>query len=273
MTGSDNGRDPACTRARNWQATPNPTLAVARCAALLCCAGLLAGCSGADTTARAKFSKVSPTLGVSASPRVHVTKARRTKGLGTLPKGGGSRKIGKPYKIAGRWYTPHEDPTYNRVGIASWYGSDFHGRLTANGEIYDMNALTAAHKTLPLPSYAYVTNPKNNRTVLVRINDRGPYAGNRIIDLSRATARALGLEQKGVGQVRVQFAGPAPLDGNDYHERRFLASQSWARPRRLAATQRNSSQSRRPIPNRRVSRAQTSASWDPHRYRRSLGRQ
>ena len=188
---------------------------------VLCVVTLLGGCSSSERSPRLKNAlapKVSPTLGVSASPRVQPVRSSQHQGtarqFGSLPKGGGYRKIGSRYKIGGRWYTPQEDPTYDRVGIASWYGSDFHARLTANGETYDMNALTAAHKTLPIPSYAYVTNQKNGRTVLVRINDRGPYAGNRIIDLSRATARAIDMERSGVGKVRVQYAGPAPLDGN-----------------------------------------------------------
>ena len=163
-----------------------------------------------------------PRYGSSASPRVYAEHQQ-------IPKGGGSYKIGSPYKIANRWYTPVEDRAYDRAGIASWYGADFHGRKTANGEVFDMGALTAAHPTLPIPSYAYVTNLDNDRTILVRINDRGPYAHDRIIDLSRQSARALGTESKGLGNVRVRYAGRAPLDGNDMHERRFLAGQPWAR--------------------------------------------
>ncbi|MGH1417660.1 MAG: septal ring lytic transglycosylase RlpA family protein [Hyphomicrobiaceae bacterium] len=146
-----------------------------------------------------------------------------------IPKGGGSYKIGRPYRIAGRLYVPRVDNRYNKTGKASWYGVDFHGRKTANGEIFDMNALTAAHPTLPLPSYAYVTNLHNNRTVLVRINDRGPYAHNRIIDLSRAVARALRFEQKGITDVRVRFAGRAPLSGDDRRETDYFRRQPWAR--------------------------------------------
>ncbi len=146
----------------------------------------------------------------------------------TAPRGGGSYKIGQPYQIAGRWYVPQEDHSYDRQGLASWYGADFHGRKTANGEIYDMNALTAAHPTLPIPSYAYVTNARNGRTVLLRINDRGPYARDRILDLSRASARALGTEAQGVAEVRVRYAGRAPLDGDTTRERHYLASQPWA---------------------------------------------
>jgi rare lipoprotein A len=125
------------------------------------------------------------------------------------------------------WYVPREEPGYDRTGTASWYGADFHGRATANGERYDMDALTAAHPTLPLPSYVTVTNLANNRTVLVRVNDRGPYVGGRILDLSRAAARALGYETQGTAQVRVRYAGRAPLDGNDARERQFLAAQPW----------------------------------------------
>jgi rare lipoprotein A len=146
-----------------------------------------------------------------------------------VPKGGGSYKVGNPYLIDGVRYAPAEDPGYDRVGIGSFYSEDFHGRRTANGEIFDMWALSAAHPTLPMPSYAYVTNLANGRTLLVRINDRGPYARGRVIDLSRAAARLLGYEMQGTAQVRVRYAGRAPLNGDDSHERRFLASQHWYR--------------------------------------------
>lgn len=166
--------------------------------------------------------RVDPRYGTSPSPRV-VDLGR------PVAKGRGTYKIGQPYKVAGRWYTPMEDPGYDRSGVASWYGTDFHGRKTANGEVYDMHALTAAHPTLPLPSYVYVTNLANGRTLLVRVNDRGPYAADRIIDLSRRTARLLGTEASGLGQVRVRYAGRAPLDGDDRQEQAFLAGQPWAR--------------------------------------------
>lgn len=146
-----------------------------------------------------------------------------------VPKGGGRYKVGKPYKIAGRWYKPRVDPGYDKVGIGSWYGDLFHGRYTANGEIFDMDALTAAHPTLPLPSYVRVTNLQNRRSLVLRVNDRGPYAHDRIIDLSRASARALGYGRAGTARVRVQYLGPAPLNGDDSLERRVYASQSWAR--------------------------------------------
>jgi rare lipoprotein A len=194
-------------------------------AAWIVAAGLsLAACSrGYDSGSGgpgggANASRIDPKTGTSASARV-VADGQ------AVPKGGGHYKLGSPYKISGRWYTPAEDPNYDRQGRGSWYGTDFHGRKTANGEVFDMNALTAAHPTLPLPCYVYVTNLANNRTILVRVNDRGPYANDRIIDMSRASSRALGFENQGITQVRVKYAGRAPLDGNDYHERQFLAQQ------------------------------------------------
>ena len=193
----------------------------ARVATFLVAALALAtvGCSrsGSDTRPVTE-NRINPKTGTSASARLYTDGDR-------IPKGGGGYKIGTPYKIGQRWYTPAEDPNYDRVGLGSWYGTDFHGRKTANGEIFDMNALTAAHPTLPIPSYAYVTNVSNNRTILVRINDRGPYAHDRVIDLSRRSAKELGFENQGVTQVRVKYAGRAPLDGSDFHEQRFLASQ------------------------------------------------
>lgn len=192
-------------------------------ASIVIVAALSVGCSSPQrTTVGSGGSRVDPRYGTSASPRVYSENDR-------VPKGGGAYKLGAPYKVAGRWYVPTEDHNYNRTGTASWYGADFHGRKTANGEIFDMWALTAAHPTLPIPSYAYVTNLDNGRTVLVRINDRGPYAHDRLIDLSRMTARAIGTEAQGLGRVQVRYAGRAPLDGSDAHERRFLASQPWAR--------------------------------------------
>jgi rare lipoprotein A len=152
-----------------------------------------------------------------------------------IPKGGGVYKVGNPYRIDGTLYTPTEERRYDRAGLASFYGEDFHGRKTANGEIFDMWALSAAHPTLPMPSYAFVTNQANGRTLLVRINDRGPYARGRLIDLSRASARLLGFEAQGTAPVRVRYAGPAPLNGDDDHEQRFLAAQTWYRKAAVAS--------------------------------------
>lgn len=175
---------------------------------------------GGSSVVRGKFTEAE--YGVRTSDRVA--------GLsGPVPKGGGSFKLGSPYSVAGRWYVPREEPGYDRQGRASWYGDDFHGRKTANGEVFDMRALTAAHPTLPLPSYAYVTNLENGRTILVRVNDRGPYSNDRILDMSHTAARALGYEDKGLARVRVKYAGRAPLNGDDRRERQFLAEQPWNR--------------------------------------------
>ncbi|MEO1311725.1 MAG: septal ring lytic transglycosylase RlpA family protein [Pseudomonadota bacterium] len=122
-------------------------------------------------------------------------------------------KIGTPYQVAGVTYTPAADDRYDAVGIASWYGRQFDGKRTANGEIFDMNDLSAAHKTLPLPSIVEVTNLQNGRSIRVRLNDRGPFKNNRIIDLSRAAAVELGFFEAGLAEVRVRYVGPAYLDG------------------------------------------------------------
>ncbi|MBZ5758097.1 MULTISPECIES: septal ring lytic transglycosylase RlpA family protein [Rhizobium] len=145
--------------------------------------------------------------GVKASPRVVTS--------GKIPSGGGRFMVGNPYQVKGAWYYPKEDYRYNKVGIASWYGSAFHGRLTANGEVYDQLSLSAAHPTFPLPSYARVTNVENGSSVIVRVNDRGPYHPGRIIDLSNKSADLLDLRDSGTGAVRVQYVGRAPLEGHD----------------------------------------------------------
>jgi rare lipoprotein A len=132
-----------------------------------------------------------------------------------IPKGGGSYKVGKPYNVNGRTYFPRENSSYRGEGIASWYGPDFHGKQTSNGDFYDMHAISAAHPTMPLPSYARVTNLDNGRSIIVRINDRGPYVRNRIIDLSIGTAKALNFYGHGLARVRVEYVGPAPLEGSD----------------------------------------------------------
>ncbi len=121
------------------------------------------------------------------------------------PKSSGSFKVGNPYKIAGKRYTPRETYDYNESGIASWYGPNFHGKLTANGEIYDQHALTAAHKTLQIPSILRVTNLENGRSVIVRVNDRGPYSKGRIIDMSSRGADLLQFKNNGTAKVRLQL--------------------------------------------------------------------
>jgi rare lipoprotein A len=134
---------------------------------------------------------------------------------GDVPKGGGRYSVGRPYTINGKTYYPKEDPSYRAEGVASWYGPDFHGRLTSNGEIYNMHGISAAHPTLPTPSYARVTNLANGKSIIVRINDRGPFVHNRIIDLSIGTAKALDFYGHGLARVRVEYVGPAPIEGSD----------------------------------------------------------
>lgn len=197
-------------------------------AALAACSVLVASCSSSGTKPSANkglyarngktsgkeyFSESA--YGVKASPRVSNL-------LTNLPRGGGRDQTGKPYQVRGKWYYPKEDKNYKKTGGASWYGDAFHGRLTANGEIYDMTHLTAAHPTMPLPSYARVTNAKNGSSVIVRVNDRGPYAHGRIIDLSRKAAEMLDYTHDGVATVKVEYVGRAPLEGHD--DRYLLAS-------------------------------------------------
>jgi rare lipoprotein A len=125
--------------------------------------------------------------------------------------GSGLYKVGQPYQIDGTWYYPAEDFSYDETGIASWYGADFHGKNTANGEVFDLNELTAAHRTLPLPSVVQVTNLDNGRLIKLRVNDRGPYARGRIIDVSRHAAQLLGFEGSGTAKVRVQILVPESI--------------------------------------------------------------
>lgn len=170
----------------------------------------LAACgstSNVKKTARSKEYFPESVYGVKASPRVATGN--------NIPKGGGRFQVGKAYQVKGKWYQPKEDFGYNKTGVASWYGSAFHGRLTANGEVYDKAHLSAAHPTFPLPSYARVTNMENGTSVIVRVNDRGPYEYGRIIDVSSKTADMLDIKRKGSAQVRVQYVGRAPLEGND----------------------------------------------------------
>jgi len=152
----------------------------------------------------------------------------------------GGSKVGRPYQVNGRWYTPREQPNYDAVGVASWYGDAFHMRPTANGELFDMNAVSAAHTTLPLPSIVEVTNLDNGRKLRVRVNDRGPFVDDRIIDLSREAARELDFDRRGLARVRVRYLGPAPLLGREAGVRVASAS----RPPPTAPTLRVASSAR-----------------------------
>jgi rare lipoprotein A len=140
----------------------------------------------------------------------------------------------KPYQINGVWYYPHEEPDYDKKGTASWYGDAFHHKATANGEIFDKDLVSAAHKTLPLPSLVEVTNLDNGKKLVVRVNDRGPFVDGRIIDLSKEAARQLGYADKGLAHVRVRYLGPAPaLYGED--SRRYARYVAPNAPRLAAA--------------------------------------
>ncbi len=177
-------------------------------------AGFLAACTSSQPKAMVNTKKSSKEYfseaeyGVKASPRVSTRKSN-------LARGGGRDMVGKPYKVRGKVYYPKEDNDYKKQGLASWYGDAFHGRLTANGEVYDMTHLTAAHPTMPLPSYARVTNLENGSSVIVRVNDRGPYSHNRLIDLSKRAAEMLDYTHAGTAKVQVEYVGRAPLDGQD----------------------------------------------------------
>lgn len=190
--------------ARKWRA---PVAAAA-----FACTALLGGCGPFSDADGVKFSTAQ--YGVTASPRI--TRSMRVR------KGGGRYMVGDPYRVAGAWYTPSEDPDYQATGTASWYGPNFHGRLTANGEIFDMNGISGAHPTLPLPSYVRVANLENGRSIVVRVNDRGPYTHGRVIDVSERAAQLLGFRQAGTARVHVEYVGPAPLEGDD--TRALLAS-------------------------------------------------
>ncbi|KRB85924.1 hypothetical protein ASE00_04000 [Sphingomonas sp. Root710] len=144
-------------------------------------------------------------------------------------------KIGKPYQVAGIWYYPADDGGYDEVGLASWYGAQFHGGQTANGERFDMDRVGAAHKTLPLPSYVEVTAIDTGRTILVRINDRGPFVTNRIIDLSRRSAQLLGIERSGVSRVRVRRVYPSDADRLALRSGRTASERPYATTAELAA--------------------------------------
>ncbi len=183
---------------RGWTNSAGKRIAPVSAAAALCL--LLAHCSDSR--------KIDPRYGVAASPRV-------VEPGEPVPKGGGTYRVGAPYLVAGRLYVPEEDPHYRAEGLASWYGENFHGRQTANGEVFDLDAISAAHPTLPLPCYARVTNLANGRSLIVRVNDRGPYHGSRIIDVSVRAAHLLGFHERGTARVRVEYVGRAPLEGSD----------------------------------------------------------
>jgi rare lipoprotein A (peptidoglycan hydrolase) len=233
----------ACARedtpTANWQTTTQSPMSFAPSAEPPAMGGQPPGFSGPMAPSVQTLPPVpaapaerNPCLTKWGSPRLDAPEGCASRGPRAerdLPRRG-VYKVGKPYTVAGKTYVPAEDPNYDETGTASWYGDGFHGGPTANGEVYDMHKLTAAHKTLPMPSYAYVHNPANGRTIMVRINNRGPFKGDRIIDLSQEAARLLDVKGRGLATVRVTYAGPAPLDGDDSAERAFLAQQAWYKP-------------------------------------------
>ncbi len=169
------------------------------------------------------------------------------------PRRQGVFKTGKPYQVAGNWYYPTGGAGYDEQGIASWYGPNFNGKSTANGETYNMYHLSAAHPTLPLPSYVQVTNTANGRTLVVRVNDRGPYKHGRIVDLSKRAAQLLGVTRFGTAPVRVRFLKMAPLVGGDEYAEQFLLKQPWYKTTRTAEVE-------PPIPQTKLRIRATSAS-------------
>jgi rare lipoprotein A len=169
---------------------------------------LVAGCAQAPTAKRSKEFFPESIYGPASKRVVSSGQA--------VPRGGGRFLVGRPYTIAGKKYVPQEmSRGQGQVGGASWYGDAFHGRRTANGEIYDMMALSAAHPTMPLPSYARVTNLKNNRSIMVRVNDRGPFHSGRVLDVSKRVADALDFRRAGTAQIRVEYVSKAGLAGSD----------------------------------------------------------
>jgi rare lipoprotein A len=166
-------------------------------------------------------NRLDPKYGVSASPRV-------VQSGEAVPRGGGTFRVGRPYTVAGRLYVPEEDRSYSAEGLASWYGDDFHGRQTANGEVFDMTSISAAHPTLPMPSYARVTNLRNGKSLIVRVNDRGPFHANRVMDVSYRAATLLEFERSGTARVRVEYVGRASLDGSD--DRQLMATLRTGQP-------------------------------------------
>jgi rare lipoprotein A len=176
----------------------------------------LAGCSAQPMRTASNGRIWDPALGVWSSPKLVADGE-------AVPKGGGAYLTGRPYVIGGRTYVPRQDASgYSVVGIASWYGDAFHGRRTANGEIFDKRSISAAHPTLPLPSYVRVTNLKNGRSMVVRVNDRGPYHGGRVMDVSQRVAESLDFRGEGTARIRVDYVGRAPLGGSD--DERLIAT-------------------------------------------------
>ena len=244
-------------------ASASPLWAVRGAGALAVLAATLAGCAqppsqharrGGEFFSVARYGPASPRVVDDGEP---------------VPRGGGQYLVGHPYTIDGRTYYPSENAHYAAVGLASWYGDAFHGRRTANGEVYDMRSLSAAHPTMPLPSYARVTNLGNGYSMIVRVNDRGPYAPGRIMDVSSRVADMLDFKSAGTAKVKVEYVGPAPLAGAD-DEIWSRACAPTASRRRLTGRRRARPWSPRPSrSNRRRSLARLSPNARARTARRS----
>ncbi len=174
--------------------SPGPWISARSIAAIITCLVITTACSHRSSSTHGYRSASRP------APASQAGYARR-----------GTYKLGRPYTVRGQTYVPRHQPNYDVVGLASWYGNEFVGSPTANGETFSDNRMTAAHPTLPLPSLVRVTNLSNGRQIVVRVNDRGPFVGGRIIDLSKRAAHALGYVRNGTARVRVQYIGPARL--------------------------------------------------------------
>ncbi|KAF0231194.1 MAG: rare lipoprotein [Beijerinckiaceae bacterium] len=234
------------TQDRNVSAQAGATCATVTCATVTCatvtCASAMAGFRVASAAIKiagvsllaltlancakqtsTRTSHNSREIGAFSDPKYGKASPRVVGLDDDAPKGGGRYQVGRPYQVAGRTYVPRERPVgYTVSGNASWYGIAFHGRKTANGEVYDRNSISAAHPTMPLPSYARVTNLNNNHSIVVRVNDRGPYHGGRVLDVSERTANMLKFRHLGTARVKVDYLGPAALAGSD--DTRLVAS-------------------------------------------------
>ncbi len=199
------------------------------------CIGLGLGTANCAGNNQRQAARKSSEVGAFSHPKYGKASERVIADGETVPKGGGRYQIGKPYSVAGRSYVPQEmNGKYTSTGMASWYGEAFHGRKTANGEVYDKDSVTAAHPTMPLPSYARVTNANNGRSIIVRVNDRGPYHGGRLMDVSQRVAEALEFKHIGTARIKVDHLGPAGLAGSD--DRKLLASLTTGQPAQLQST-------------------------------------
>lgn len=206
--------------ARDDARSCQPVLKTAARLGCVALAGLfLANCANDGVARRGKSKEI----GAFPSSKYGPASARVVEDGQPVPKGGGRELVGRSYTVAGKRYTPHDKPIgHTRIGTASWYGEAFHGRRTANGEVYDRHGISAAHPTMPLPAYARVTNVVNHRSIIVRVNDRGPFHGGRIMDVSQRTADALAFRHLGTARVKVEYLGQASLGGSD--DKLLLAS-------------------------------------------------